>query len=123
MSITLRLIEDRVAAAESLTFDALNRVIYVAGGSIEIEGSPVPENDAWFGPGAVSLRAGPAGARLWRFELTRESAADPAEKLRAPIETLDPGDGRRAFQLFQASHGAGRHRHSRSARAGPVSRL
>ncbi len=94
MSIALRLIEDRVAAAVSLTFAALNRVIYVADGSIEIEGYPVPEDDAWFGSGAVSLRAGPAGARLWRFELTRESAVDPAEKLRAPIATLDPGDGK-----------------------------
>lgn len=94
MSLFLRLIEDRVAAAESVTFAALNRVIYVDEGSIEIDGNTIADDDAWFGPGAVSLRAGSAGARLWRFELTQEKTVDPAEKLRAAIETLDPGDGR-----------------------------
>jgi hypothetical protein len=94
VNVYLRLIEDRAPAGESRSFAALNRVIYVAGGSIKIDDRTVAEDDAWFGTGAASLRAGPAGARLWRFELTRESTADPAELLRAAIETLDPGDGK-----------------------------
>ena len=94
MSLFLRLIEDRVSAAESLSFAASNRVIYVDEGAIELDGRTIADDDAWFGPGAVSLRGGPAGARLWRFELTGEAVVDPAEKLRAPITTLEPGDGK-----------------------------
>ncbi len=94
MSLFLRLIEDRVSAAESLSFAASNRVIYVDEGAIELDGRTIADDDAWFGPGAVSLRGGPAGARLWRFELTGEAVVDPVEKLRAPITTLEPGDGK-----------------------------
>ncbi|MDH3699980.1 MAG: hypothetical protein OEU46_01590 [Alphaproteobacteria bacterium] len=93
MSLFLRLIEDRFAAAESVRFAALNRVIYVDEGVIEIDGNTIADDGAWFGAGAVTVRPGPAGARLWRFELTRDRAVEPAEKLRAAIETLDPGDG------------------------------
>ena len=71
----LRLYTDRLAAkASTAPLGAANRVIYVAAGTAIVRGSGVTaslgENSAWQGPGAVTVSAGPAGARVLRWELS-----------------------------------------------------
>jgi hypothetical protein len=102
----LRLYEDRfpVNAAAENALPAANRVIYMAAGSAKIDGETLPEDEALFGAGAVgSIAAGTKGATLWRWELAKTGAprvlidapvVSSTVKLIAPIETLDPGDGK-----------------------------
>lgn len=100
MTWQIRLYEDRLEPGAAAALPAGNRVIYVAAGSAAVDGAAIPEDEAWFGPDAVSVTAGEGGAVLWRFELRR--AGDPPVgggvatdlKLSADIATLDPGDGR-----------------------------
>ena len=102
----LRLYEDRFpvnAAAEDALLPA-NRVIYMAAGSAKIDGAGLAQDEARFGAGAVgSIAAGIKGATLWRWELAKAGApralirapvVSSTVKLTAPIETLDPGDGK-----------------------------
>jgi hypothetical protein len=95
--------EDRMAAGVAVALPAGNRVIYVNEGSAAVNGADIPEDEAWFGPGAAVVAAGETGATLWRFELSPADgpAVAPAGeglqaelKLWSEIATLDPGDGR-----------------------------
>ncbi len=67
----LRLIEDNLhaGAAIELPGDGINRVIYLAHGSIAVEGATFVDDQAWHGRGAARIEAGSTGAALWRFEL------------------------------------------------------
>lgn len=101
MSWQLRLYEDRLAAGASASLPPGNRVIYVANGTAVVDGADVPEDEAWFGPGAIAVTAGAGGATLWRYELCRAEGAPVALtgtasdlKLSADIATPDPDDGR-----------------------------
>ena len=102
----LRLYEDRFPSGASAAgaLPAANRVIYVAAGVANIDGQEVPVDEASFGAGAVeTIAAGQFGATLWRWELatadapeTRIAAPVVSSRLTlaAPIDTLDPGDGK-----------------------------
>ena len=67
----LRLIEDNLKNRGRLAFppDGINRVIYVAHGSVEIDGRTFGDDTAWQGRGAAVIDALDAGAALWRWEL------------------------------------------------------
>jgi hypothetical protein len=70
-SFELRLVEDSLHAGAALELpdDKVNRVVYVAHGSIETGGTSCSDDSAWTGRGAARIVAGPTGAALWRFEL------------------------------------------------------
>ncbi len=76
-SFELRLIEDNLHAGAvfELPGDGTNRVVYVAHGSIKVEGAVFADDQAWHGRGAVRIEAGSTGAALWRFELLPAGAA------------------------------------------------
>lgn len=67
----LRLVDDTLPAGAVLALpgDGINRVVYVAHGSVRIGGASFADDSAWTGRGAAAIEAGPAGAALWRFEL------------------------------------------------------
>jgi quercetin dioxygenase-like cupin family protein len=71
----LRLCEDTLPAGGQGALSALNRVLYVRGGSAVVAGvSPaarLAEGDAWHGAGACRVAAGDGGAVLLRYELVR----------------------------------------------------
>lgn len=102
----LRLYEDRFPSGASAAgaLPAGNRVIYVAAGVAEIDGQEIPEDEALFGADAIgAIATGASGATLWRWELARADSPETriaapivasALMLSAPIDTLDPGDGR-----------------------------
>lgn len=73
---------------------ARNRVLYVAQGSADVDGSEQGLDTAWFGAGPVSCQAGPAGAELWRWELSLTGGeAERGALLSAPITTLERDAG------------------------------
>jgi hypothetical protein len=106
MSWALRLFHDKLPGGVTVAarLPVANRVIYAAAGTAEIAGRDLIEDEAWYGVGAVgSVIAGSRGATLWRWELARTEAKAAAVEapgvtsilqLAAPIDTLDPGDGR-----------------------------
>lgn len=72
----LRLVEDNLHAGAALELpdDAINRVVYVAHGSITAAGATLADDQAWHGRGAALIEAGSTGAALWRFELVPAGA-------------------------------------------------
>lgn len=108
MTLELRQYEDTFKPSAELEapLPSANRIVYVVRGSVLIGDRDLYEDQAMLtgtGTGAAAMRAGEAGATLWRWELAASgadefSAAGPgvatAHKLTAAIETLDPGDGR-----------------------------
>lgn len=72
----LRLLEDLLFAGETLALpaDDANRVLYVVHGGMEVGGASLGSDTAWHGRSAATLRAGPEGAALWRFELAQEAS-------------------------------------------------
>jgi quercetin dioxygenase-like cupin family protein len=75
MATTLRLVRDRLAPGSARSLPAVDRVLYVQSGGITVGGVAVATDSAWYGAGACTLTAGPAGATLLRWEL---GAAEPA---------------------------------------------
>ena len=75
-SFELRLIEDNLTAGSALELpaDGINRVVYVAHGSVEAAGKTFADDRAWHGRGAVRIAAGQHGAALWRYELAAAGA-------------------------------------------------
>lgn len=67
----LRLVEDSLhsGAVLEMPADGVNRVLYVAHGSISVGGQTFSDDSAWHGRGAARISAGPTGAAVWRFEL------------------------------------------------------
>lgn len=67
----LRLLEDNLAANREfeLPQDRTNRVIYIAHGSVLIDGRQLSDDHAWHGRGTARVVAGSGGAALWRWEL------------------------------------------------------
>lgn len=72
----LRLVEDNLHSGTVLELpaDGINRVIYVAHGSIKSGEGRFEDNSAWCGKGAARLVAEANGAALWRFELAPAGA-------------------------------------------------
>jgi len=98
----LRLYTDRLAAkASTAPLQATNRVIYVAEGTAIVRGAGIAaslgENSAWQGHSSVTVAAGPAGARLLRWELSngegeRAGGADVNSVLTLEAEPrIEPG--------------------------------
>lgn len=103
MHPVLRLYEDVLSSAENVEFRlaALPRFIFVVYGSASIDGKTLKEGDAWQGSGATTVKPGPDGLTIWRWELVRGDqgstvACAPGmlthEKLSAYLETMPKGD-------------------------------
>lgn len=75
----LRLIEDHLKDHGQIALPALNRVVYVAHGSVEIEGQTFNADQAWHGAGSVTIEALNEGATLWRWELATERRMRPTD--------------------------------------------
>lgn len=103
MHPVLRVYEDVLSSAENVEFRlaALPRFIFVVYGSASIDGKTLKEGDAWQGSGATTVKPGPDGLTIWRWELARGDqgstvACAPGmlthEKLSAYLETMPKGD-------------------------------
>lgn len=99
----LRLTEDILSNGNAASLLALPRMIFVVHGSVMIGAAAIAErsfkaDEAYSGEGAVTLKAGPEGATLWRWELipaggtTNANGMVTREKLSAPLETLPKGE-------------------------------
>src|SRR5499426_679580 len=69
MAPVLWLIEDVLANGADVACPAGARMIFVVHGSVTIGGRTLGDGEAWHGEQAAALRAGTAGATLWRWEL------------------------------------------------------
>jgi hypothetical protein len=87
MHPVLRLYEDVLSDAGALTLPAAPRMIFVAHGSVTIEGRELPDAAAWHGEGAVTVAAGKTGATCWRWEIG-ERTADTSGPGTASLEKL-----------------------------------
>ena len=75
-------------------------MIFVVHGSITVGGRTLQDGEAWSGEGAVTVKAGSAGAALWRWDMVSDGASDGAasgkgvasrEKLSAELATIPKG--------------------------------
>ena len=74
MNPMLRLCEDVLSDHGAMELPALPRMIFVVHGSIAIADRTLRDEEAFGGEGAIMLKAGSAGATVWRWELiTREA--------------------------------------------------
>jgi hypothetical protein len=74
MNPMLRLCEDVLSNHGAMELPALPRMIFVVHGSIAIADRTLRDDEAFGGEGAIMLKAGSAGATVWRWELiTREA--------------------------------------------------
>jgi len=103
MHPVMRLYEDVLSNADKAEFrlPPTPRFIFVVHGSAAIDDKSVGEGEAWQGELAITVKPGPAGVTLWRWELARgdqgsTTANAPGmithEKLTAFLETLPKGD-------------------------------
>jgi len=79
---------------------ALPRMIFVVHGSLAVADRTLSDDEAWSGEGAVMLKAGSAGATVWRWELVAGDGdgglatwkdAVSREKLSAELATVPKG--------------------------------
>ena len=102
MNPMLRLCEDVFADGGAMELPALPRMIFIVHGAVAIGDRTLRDEDAFGGQGAIMLKAGGAGATVWRWELiTRESdfgRPPPGsrivshEKLAALLATIPQGE-------------------------------
>jgi len=121
MAPTLKLIEDILANDAAVTWPQRARMIFVVYGAVTVAGRTLHDGEAWHSQDEASLRAGHAGATLWRWELSAgpPDGAGPApgvasrEKLAARLETLPAGEflWRGDSVAFPPGGCAYRHRH------------
>jgi len=101
MNPMLRLCEDVLSNHAAIELPAHPRMIFVVHGSIAIADRTLRDDEAFGGEGAIMLKAGSAGATVWRWELiTREadfgrlapgSGIISHEKLAAMLSTVPAG--------------------------------
>jgi hypothetical protein len=99
MQPTLRLYEDVLANGAEASLSGLPRMIFVVHGSVAIADRNLGDGETFASEAAAALKAGIAGATLWRFELAAAETGSPAarpglvarEKLAARLETLPQG--------------------------------
>jgi hypothetical protein len=101
MHPTLRLYEDALSnTSAEVALPALPRMIFVAHGSIAVADRTLRDDEVWSGESAVALKAGNAGATIWRWELVTSDSGSGAiagqgvvsrEKLSVRLETLPRG--------------------------------
>ena len=107
MNPSLRLYEDTITGiAREVALAPLPRMIFVAHGEVTIGGQTFADGEAssaqvWHGQGAATLKAGPGGVTMWRFELAPPGAGGSIasgpgitslQKLTAILETLPKGE-------------------------------
>jgi hypothetical protein len=102
MNPILRLCEDVFADGGAMELPALPRMIFIVHGSVAIGDRTLRDNEAFGGDGAITLKAGNAGATVWRWDLiTREgdfgrrapgSGTVSHEKLAAILATVPAGE-------------------------------
>jgi hypothetical protein len=70
-SYELRLIEHNLSSEWALEFPqaAINRIVYVVHGSVEIGGQAFTDDTSWQGRGPARVSAGLSGAVIWCWEL------------------------------------------------------
>ena len=73
----LALFEDILSDGAALVLPARPRMVFVVHGGIAADGAETAEGAAWHGQQAVTLRAGPHGAALWRWDLIQGDTAPP----------------------------------------------
>src|SRR6202035_2553818 len=71
----LRLYEDVLPNGGEAALPALPRMIFVVHGSLAVADRTLNDGEAWSGEGAAVLKAGSAGATVWRWELVAGDAA------------------------------------------------
>ena len=101
MNPMLRLCEDVLADGGAMELPALPRMIFVVHGTIAIGDRTLRDDEAFGGEGAIVLKAGGAGATVWRWDLIgREADFDrpprgagvvSQEKLAAKLSTVPEG--------------------------------
>ena len=99
MSPHLSLFEDIYSNGASASLPPAPRMIFVVYGEIRISDRSLGEGDTWHGVGAALVRAGDAGALVWRWDLTAGPSLSLAgdgirsmAKISASLETLPKGD-------------------------------
>ena len=74
MNPMLRLCEDVFANGGAIELPALPRMIFIVHGSVAIADRALRDQEAFGGEGAIMLKAGGAGATVWRWELIAREA-------------------------------------------------
>jgi hypothetical protein len=74
MQPVLRLCEDVLANGGAIELAALPRMIFVVHGAVTLADRVLRDEDAFGGEGALLLKAGSAGATLWRWEYITHEA-------------------------------------------------
>jgi hypothetical protein len=74
MNPTLRLREDVFSNNGAMELPALPRMIFVVHGSVSIGERSLRDEETFGGEGAIMLKAGSAGATVWRWELIAREA-------------------------------------------------
>jgi hypothetical protein len=96
----LRLYEDVLPNGGEAALPALPRMIFVVHGALAAADRTLSDGEAWSGEGAVMLKAGSAGATVWRWELVTGDGgggletwqdAVSREKLSAELATVPKG--------------------------------
>lgn len=98
MAPLLRLYEDVLPNGAEATWPAAPRMIFVVHGAIAVADRTLRDEEAFGSENAVTVKAGPGGATLWRWDVTPEAAGSQAaagivsrEKLAARLETAPKG--------------------------------
>jgi hypothetical protein len=101
MNPVLRLCEDVFADDGAMELAALPRMLFVVHGAIAIGDRVLRDEEAFGGEGAIMLKAGSAGATVWRWELIEREAdfgrpppglgITSHEKLAVALATLPKG--------------------------------
>jgi hypothetical protein len=100
MPSELRLYEDVLPNGGEAALPALPRMIFAVHGSLAVADRMLNDGEAWSGEGAVMLKAGVAGATVWRWELVAGDGgsgletwkdAVSREKLSAELTTVPKG--------------------------------
>jgi hypothetical protein len=87
--LVLRLMRDHLQANTRAALPAMNRVLYLLQGALNVDGKDVLVNSAWHGAGACSVAGGRAGATVLRYELGRDDTPAGATPLLAQALRLD----------------------------------
>ena len=74
MNPMLWLCEDVLSNQGAMELPALPRMVFVVYGSVSITDRTLRDGEAFGGEGAIMLKAGSAGATLWRWELIAREA-------------------------------------------------
>jgi hypothetical protein len=93
----LRFCEDIFTNGAVLPLSPAARVIFVVHGSISVADRTLGDGEAFQSEAALMLRAGEAGASVWRWDLggtdsTRTPGVTSCEKLSAQLATLPQGE-------------------------------